>query len=480
VTTETQRSCRGCNIHDLCVFVVFFVVAAAASSLQQPPDQIAFYTDKQNLLVYLDSAGKPHPVKTAADWEIRRSHVIQSLQLVMGRLPEPETAGLDIQILATEELGNVRRLKITFRSEGEDRVPAFLLIPHWIRKGTKAPGILCLHQTTPIGKAEPTGLGGKPNLHYALELAERSFVTLAPDYPNSGDYKFDSYAHDYVSATMKAIVNHRRAIDLLQSLPEVDPEKIAVIGHSLGGHNALFLAAFDRRVKAVVTSCGFTSFRKYMGGNLSGWSHKGYMPRIAEVYDKNPARMPFDFTELLACLAPRPVFISAPVDDSNFEVSGVRDCVAAALPVYRRIYKAGRSLKVIYPPGGHDFPPKAREAAYRFLAQILHQRREISMSLDPSPLGAMNDEYLTAVFIRHSSFVILKEELSNDSVGAGCADRIYVGTSLSVHVALRAGLRNGLLVGTRAAAHRGRGDLLQSVDATYTGRVGGPQSCPIL
>jgi len=84
-----------------------------------------------------------------------------------------------------------------------------------------------------------------------------------------------------------------------------------VIGHSLGGHNSIFVAVFDRRIKAVVSSCGFTSFAKYKGGNLAGWSHKEYMPRIAEVYHYNPAEMPFDFTEVLASLAPRPVFIRA-------------------------------------------------------------------------------------------------------------------------------------------------------------------------
>ena len=133
---------------------------------------------------------------------------------------------------------------------------------------------------------------------------------------------------------MKGIVNHRRAIDLLQSLPEVDPQRIGVIGHSLGGHNALFLAAFDDRVKVIVTSCGFTSFPKYMNGDLSGWSHKGYMPRIADQFGKDPRRMPFDFSDILIALAPRAVFINAPLRDDNFEVSGVRDCVAAALPVY--------------------------------------------------------------------------------------------------------------------------------------------------
>jgi len=346
-------------------------LALAALVGRQPADQAPMHKDRHNLLVYLDDAGNSHPVRTVGEWELRRSHIIDSLQLVMGPLPEPEASPLDLQIEATEELPRVRRQKISFRSAGEDRVPAYLLTPRELPPGAQVPAILCLHQTTPLGKAEPAGLGGKPNLHYALELAERGFVTLAPDYPNFGDYKFDPYAHGFASATMKAIFNHRRAINLLQSLPAVDPDRIAVIGHSLGGHNSLFLAAFDPRIKAVVTSCGFTSFAKYKGGNLAGWSHKGYMPRIAEIYGNNPARMPFDFTELLACLAPRPVFISAPVGDDNFDVSGVRDCVAAALVVYRKICRAGQNLQAIYPAGGHDFPPQARQAAYQFLARSL-------------------------------------------------------------------------------------------------------------
>ena len=86
--------------------------------------------------------------------------------------------------------------------------------------------MLCLHQTTKIGKGEPAGVGGNSNLHYAAELAARGYVTLAPDYPNFGDYSFDPYAHGYESATMKGIWNHMRAVDLLQSLSEVDPQRI--------------------------------------------------------------------------------------------------------------------------------------------------------------------------------------------------------------------------------------------------------------
>jgi dienelactone hydrolase len=232
--------------------------------------------------------------------------------------------------------------------------------------------MLCLHQTTAIGKDEPVGLGGKVNLRYAQELAERGYVTLAPDYPNFGEYHVDAYALGYASATMKGIWNHRRAVDVLVSRPEVDEQRIGVIGHSLGGHNTLFVAAFDSRLKSVVTSCGFNSLFKYKGGDLMGWSHRGYMPRIAEVYGNDPKRMPFDFTEVLAAIAPRPVFINAPMNDDNFEVSGVKDCVRAAAPVYR-LFGAETNLVAVHPSCGHDFPPEVRTAAYEWLARVMKQ-----------------------------------------------------------------------------------------------------------
>jgi pimeloyl-ACP methyl ester carboxylesterase len=364
---RNSKTSRWCDVFTSIGLVIIVTLAFIPLAAGQTP----IYADKLNLLVYLDSAGNSHPVRTVADWETRRSHILLNMQKVMGPLPQTETSNLDLQILVTEEVAGIRRLKITFRSEGEDRVPAFLLLPGRLGKERKSPGILCLHQTTDIGKGEPAGLGGNPNLQYALELAERGFVTLAPDYPNFGDYKIDVYSRGYISATMKGIVNHKRAIDLLQSLPEVDSERIAVIGHSLGGHNALFVAAFDPRIKAIVTSCGFNSFMKYSGGNLAGWSHKGYMPRIAEVYACKAAQMPFDFTEILGCLAPRPLFINAPLRDENFEVSGVRDCVRAAQPIYQKIFRRSGNLKVIYPSCGHDFPAEVRHAAYQFLARSL-------------------------------------------------------------------------------------------------------------
>lgn len=344
-------------------------VVATVSLLLVWADDRLFHADKRQLFYYLDGDGVRHPVRTRSDWQKRKGHILTNMQLVMGPLPKRKKMPLDIVVLEEVHLAAYTRKKLTLVSEKGDRVPAYLLIPNQ-PKG-RLPAVVCLHQTVDLGKGEPVGLGGRPNLHYAHELAERGYVTIAPDYPYLGEYQTDPYAMGYASATMKGICNHRRAVDLLESLPEVDGKRIGAIGHSLGGHNTLFLGVFDERVRAMVTSCGFNSFEKYFGGNLAGWSSKFYMPRIAAKYGNSPAQMPFDFPEVLAALAPRPVFINAPLGDNNFEVSGVRDCVEAARPIYEKIFEAGDGLVAVYPDAGHDFPPATRQAAYQFLDKWL-------------------------------------------------------------------------------------------------------------
>ncbi|MHB8997592.1 MAG: alpha/beta hydrolase [Armatimonadota bacterium] len=319
--------------------------------------------------MHTDSSDQAQTINSQRDWQQRRTDLLASLQQVMGPMPdESRRCPLDMQVLETCETEHYTRLKITYQAEPGDQVPAYLFLPKCHAGPT--PAMLCLHQTTALGKGEPAGIGGVPNLHYARELAERGYVTLAPDYPNFGDYQVDAYAMGYASGTMKGIWNHRRALDLLQSLPQVAAERIGCLGHSLGGHNTLFLAAFDERVKVAVTSCGFTAFAKYYGGDLTGWSHAGYMPRIKELYHANPSEMPFDFSDVLRAIAPRPVFINAPLSDSNFEWIGVDDCVAAAKPVYG-LYGVRRHLICRHPDSQHDFPPQVREEAYAYVDSIL-------------------------------------------------------------------------------------------------------------
>lgn len=333
-----------------------------------------FYADRHDLMHYLDASGVAHPVRTPADWEIRRGHILENMQQVMGPLPDEERAGPPAyEIIESLSFPAYTRKTIRYVTASWDATPAFLFIPKGDAVVFPAPAMLCLHPTSPLGKRIVAGEGERPNRNYAQELAERGYVVLAPDYPGFGEYvetRQRLYEEGYVSCTMKGIWNHMRGVDLLAHLPEVDAGRIGCIGHSLGGHNALFLSAFDQRIKVTVTSCGFTTFPKYMNGDLTGWTHDGYMPRIASVYDKDPARMPFDFPEILGALAPRRVFISAPLHDDNFEVSGVRDAVRSARHVYA-LYASEEHLCPIYPEAAHDFPDAAREAAYAFIGEAL-------------------------------------------------------------------------------------------------------------
>jgi dienelactone hydrolase len=339
-----------------------------ALSLQaaDPP----FYHDKFDLLYHLDAKGERHPVRNKEDWEKRRRHILENMQLVMGPLPNEPKPPLDVQVIEEVDFGDLVRRKISYQAKKDDRVRAYLFIPKG-REGPR-PAMICPHPTSvKFGKGIPAGVGGRPRRANALELAERGSVTIAPDYVYMGEPQKEPHETGYVSGTMKGIYNHMRAIDLLQSMPEVDPERIGTIGHSLGGHNSLFLAAFDSRVKVIVSSCGFNSFPRYYEGRIKPWGQTKYMPRVIDVYQSDPAQMPFDFTEVLGALAPRPVFINAPLGDNNFEVFGVRQCVAAATPVYVGIFGAPDRLVAQYPDAGHDFPDDIREKAYLFIERWL-------------------------------------------------------------------------------------------------------------
>ena len=107
---------------------------------------------------------------------------------------------------------------------------------------------------------------------------------------------------------MKAIWDNSRGIDLLTTLKFVDMSRgVGAIGHSLGGHNSIYSAAFDDRITVVASSCGFDSYLHYMDGNEAvwkfgqGWCQIRYMPRLSN-YRGRLEDIPYDFPELLGVL----------------------------------------------------------------------------------------------------------------------------------------------------------------------------------
>jgi dienelactone hydrolase len=349
----------------ICSFIFCNVAFAAEFAVQTR-------LPRTNLLVFHRANGETANVRTKSDWEKRRPEILRGMQQIMGPLPGKEKrCPLDVRICDEVDCGPYIRQTLGYASEPGSRTPAYLLIPKTApHSRRKIPAILALHPTDiEFGNRVVVEQLRNNYRAYAHDLAERGYVVLAPAYPLMANYQPDLKALGYSSGTMKAIWDNMRALDLLDSLPYIERHKIGAIGHSLGGHNAIFTAVFDSRIKAVVSSCGFDSFVDYYDGNIAGWTSERYMPRLID-YAKRLEEIPFDFHELLGALAARPVFISAPLHDSNFKWQSVDKTVEAAEPVYR-LYHAGKPVHVEHPDCGHDFPAEIRTAAYEFLDKSL-------------------------------------------------------------------------------------------------------------
>ncbi len=324
-----------------------------------------------DLMVYQDANGDLKPVKTAKDWAKRREQILAGMQKAMGPLPaRSRVPAFDGKVLDRQQGNGFERQTISFSAEGQDRITAYLFLPASRGKNERRPAMLALHPTGALGKGIVVG-DGKANREYGLELAKRGYVVLCPDYPSFGDQKdYDFQADHYVSGTMKGIFNHIRCVDYLISREEVDPDRIGVIGHSLGGHNSLFAAAFDPRLKVIVSSCGWTPFHDYYGGKIAGWTSDRYMPLLKTKYELNPNKVPFDFYEVIAAMAPRPFFSCSPLHDANFDVAGVRKTEPKAREVYK-LLGAENQLVIRYPDCEHDFPTPTRNEAYAFIDRAL-------------------------------------------------------------------------------------------------------------
>jgi dienelactone hydrolase len=360
-------------------FSIGLISGAGVVPELQSPDRLP----REDLMVFRGPNNERLPVRTTEDWLKRRVEIVRGMTAVMGRLPGPEKrCPLEMKVEEETDCGSYVRRLISYASEPGGRVPAYLLIPKVVLAGDgkRASAILALHPTDDrVGHGVVVGLGGASHRSYASELAERGYVVLAPSYPWLANYRPDLKVLGWESGTLKAVWDNIRGLDLLDSLPFVRHGRYGVIGHSLGGHNAVFTAVFDDRIRVVVSSCGLDSFLDYYGADEAvwqpgkGWTQGRYMPKLAD-YRGRLAEIPFDFHELIGALAPRPVLIVAPLKDSNFRATSVDRIAEAARPVYRLYGHEGR-LRVEHPDGGHDFPEEMRDLAYRLLDAELRRRR---------------------------------------------------------------------------------------------------------
>lgn len=289
-------------------------------------------------------------------WPERRQEVERRWLALLGDFPT-DVPELRVEMKEVAREDGLTRYHVTFQAEHDDRVTAWLLVPDAARE-KPAPAIICIHSTTfGSGKDSTIGLAGRRPIDpprdpqvgaaYGLELARHGFVTLSIDLLTDGER---IHPGDRVMDTRRFYLKHpewsivgkntwdiMRSVDLLQTLDFVDHDHIGCTGWSLGGHTALFAAAFDPRITATISNGGVLRWYRHADAwsrQLPSWQpwkegdpvsknkellrRFGFMPnsgpyiyikKFRPYIDDQAKRIPVDFDSLMAMVAPRPLMI---------------------------------------------------------------------------------------------------------------------------------------------------------------------------
>ncbi len=360
-------------------------------SQETHPDLTSDQTGRPDLVDLLTYDGRK--ITSPDEWKQRRAYINGLLQAFLG-VPPASKPPLAVNVIEETQQDGYRRRKLLYQTEPGEFVPAYLLIPG--KLSGRVPAVVCPHQTTQAAKREPAGMAGNPQLHMALALVRRGYVTLTYDAacfgerhdPESGHYgdAIPFYRkHPHWALMSKMAWDLSRTIDYLETLPFVDPARIGSIGHSHGGYTTLLAAALDPRIRVAISSCGYDTFR--YDGNAYRWSHAtALLPRLGfystspyiniksfvGMPDSETVRIPFDMHELLALIAPRPLFLSTSDEDAIFPNAGwsARRSLARLEPLYKLLGAEDR-LGSYFFRGGHSFPPEAAQRAYGWLDRWL-------------------------------------------------------------------------------------------------------------
>jgi hypothetical protein len=315
------------------------------------------------------------PLSTAT-WPSERRRILEGIYKVAGK-PPAERTSLDPQVLSEEDMGTYLRRKVSIQVQHGDRMPAYLLVPK-NRKG-RVPAVICMYGTTSgAGKDTTVGLSGrkpgmppKRNHAFAIDIVEAGFVAFAADYLRDGErikpgrvpYDTTDFYKEFPdwSIVGKDAWDNSRAVDYLETLDFVDPQKIGMMGHSYGGHSTIFATALEPRIKVAVANGPVSDFIHHglHWGVQKGGRNSQSLPGMRPYVLDHMLPIPVTFYEFTALIAPRPLLVGEavgerrPMEEENY---------AAVRQVYTALGHADR-VRYHWYAGDHDVPPEAREAA---------------------------------------------------------------------------------------------------------------------
>jgi dienelactone hydrolase len=248
-----------------------------------------------------------------------------------------------------------------------------LYFPAGTADGKKLPAVVWLH-----GYSYPLGYMWvyRRDLHPILALVKAGYAVLAFDQCGFGARMSEiGPFYDRTprwSQLGRMIDDARAAIDALEREPLVDAQKISLLGYTLGGSVALHTAALDSRVKSVVSISGFTPMRTDTAakgtGGLGRFSYeRPVAPRLGQFIGRE-AEVPYDYDELIATIAPRPVLVVQPSMDRDATAADVHAAVERARKVYATA-GATDKLALDEPVDYQRFPAATQTRAIEWLAK---------------------------------------------------------------------------------------------------------------
>ncbi|HZN37133.1 MAG TPA: dienelactone hydrolase family protein [Pirellulaceae bacterium] len=308
-------------------------------------------------------------VASLAAWKAQRDELRRWWLEFLGPMPAKRKAVPKLEILEEDQKDGVIRQLVRYVVEPADSMrpaeftEAYLLKP--AKLAGKARGIAVFHSTVEYSIRQPAGLEGPPEKHFGLRYAKQGCVCFCPRnylWPKTNGIAAAAEAEKYLKRVpgskgmTKMLYDALVAVDILAALPEVDPERIGSVGHSLGAKETLYLAAFDERVKATVSSEGG------VGTKFSNWDAAWYLGGTI----KEPT-FTHEQHELLALAAPRPFLL---VGGNSADGDRGWPFIAAALPIYELYGKPAR-LGQFNHGKGHAVPPEAEAKIEEWLMTYL-------------------------------------------------------------------------------------------------------------